>query len=130
MAPWAAMLLFALAAVSEGTEPLRLLLMAPDNSTGVSNVVFLLVTSGFNACLLNVSIFLVTSYTSALTLQVLGNVKSCLSIGISVLIFRNYMSWVQALGVAICLCGVWLYNKYGSTVKAPATTGMEMSAVP
>merc|ERR1712107_107550 len=108
----------------------RLLLMSPGNSTGVSNVVFLLVTSGFNACLLNVSNFLVTSYTSALTLQVLGNVKSCMSIGISVLIFRNYMSWAQAFGVAICLCGVWLYNKCGSTLKALTTISVEVYAVP
>merc|ERR1712232_1111598 len=126
MAPWAAVLLIALAALSEGMEPLELLLAAPENSMGVSNVVFLLVVSGFNACLLNVSNFLVTSYTSPLTLQVLGNVKSCLSIGISVVIFRNYMSWEQSLGVAVCLCGAWLYNKYGATVKAPKAVFVEM----
>eukprot|EP00913_Durusdinium_trenchii_P035515 g33235.t1 len=43
---------------------------------------YLLVLSGLNACLLNIANFLVTSYTSPVTLQVLGNVKSCLSIAV------------------------------------------------
>ena len=68
--------------------------------------------SGLNACLLNIANFLVTSYTSParrplglqgcqrqirqaqVTLQVLGNVKSCLSIAVSVAIFRTNVAHV------------------------------------
>merc|ERR1712014_319713 len=98
-------------------DPLRLLLQDTGNTTGVSNVLFLLILSGLNACLLNVSNFLVTSYTWAVTLQVLGNVKSCLSIAISVAIFKNELLWEQAIGVVACLAGVWYYNKYGGPAK-------------
>ncbi|CAK9071301.1 GDP-mannose transporter GONST5 (Protein GOLGI NUCLEOTIDE SUGAR TRANSPORTER 5), partial [Durusdinium trenchii] len=45
------------------------------------------------------------------TLQVLGNVKSCLSIAVSVAIFRNSLTFEQAVGVGTCLVGVWLYNQ-------------------
>eukprot|EP00439_Symbiodinium_sp_Y106_P008964 s793_g1.t1 len=70
--------------------------------------------SGLNACLLNIANFLVTSYTSPVTLQVLGNVKSCLSIAVSVAIFRNSLTLEQALGVCTCLVGVWMYNQKSS----------------
>lgn len=132
MAPWAALLLFGLAIFSEGYAPIALLMSGLRGARGVSNVMFLLVLSGLNACLLNVSNFLVTSYTSPVTLQVLGNVKSCLSIGVSVLIFRNDMTWEQAVGVFICLFGVWVYNQYGGVVKTKmgSDAGLEMAAIP
>ncbi|CAK9062300.1 unnamed protein product [Durusdinium trenchii] len=79
--------------------------------TGIGTVMYLLVLSGLNACLLNIANFLVTSYTSPVTLQVLGNVKSCLSIAVSVAIFRNSLTFEQAVGVGTCLVGVWLYNQ-------------------
>ena len=49
----------------------------------------LVLLSALNAFLLNLANFLVTKLTSAVTLQVLGNVKVVLSIGISLLIFGN-----------------------------------------
>ncbi|KAJ1616581.1 triose-phosphate transporter family-domain-containing protein [Pavlovales sp. CCMP2436] len=67
--------------------------------------------SGAIAFLLNVCNFLVTKYTSAVTLQVLGNVKVVLSIGISLLIFGNELSPVSALGCLVTLGGVWLYER-------------------
>lgn len=104
MAPWSAVLLFAMAFVSEGTEPLVVLLDgASTHSTGLLKVLMLLSLSGLNACLLNIANFLVTFHTSALTLQVLGNVKTVLSIGVSVCIFRNPLSKAQALGCASAL---------------------------
>merc|ERR1712137_1053235 len=85
----------------------------------------LLIVSGLNACLLNVANFMVTSYTSPLTLQVLGNVKSCVGIAVSVAIFRNALTWQQGVGVAVCLLGVWVYNQKGGEQKivAPADRG-------
>jgi drug/metabolite transporter (DMT)-like permease len=67
--------------------------------------------SGAIAFLLNVCNFLVTQYTSAVTLQVLGNVKVVISIAISLLIFGNALSPWSAVGCAITLGGVWLYER-------------------
>lgn len=129
MAPWAAANLFVLACLIEGFEPELLLLRGLWGSqsghrvTGGSTVLVLLIVSGLNACLLNVANFLVTSYTSPVTLQVLGNVKSCLSIIVSVSIFRNHLNAEQAFGVAACLFGVWVYNRKGGAVSPEPTKG-------
>lgn len=126
MSPWAAMVLFIMALFSEGLEPLVMLIPDFDvtetgvGKTGTGHVAWLLIVSGLNACLLNLANFLVTSYTSAVMLQVLGNVKSCLSIGISVAIFRNSLNGEQAAGVVACLFGVWLYNWRGGVQKVQA----------
>jgi len=125
MAPWAAGLLQLAALFVEGLEPFRLLLsgfgsapgQGPAPATGVGRVWLLLLAGGSIACLLNITNFLVTAYTSAVTLQVLGNVKNCMAIGVSVLIFRNDLHLLQAVGVSICLFGVGIYNKKGGIVK-------------
>lgn len=114
MAPWSAAFLAVLMILSEGASPILMLITPAD---GVFNVICLLIVSGFNACLLNVTNFLVTSYTSPVTLQVLGNVKNCMAIGVSVAIFGNDLTFDQLVGVAVCLLGVWIYNKYGKTIK-------------
>eukprot|EP00931_Biecheleriopsis_adriatica_P073586 TRINITY_DN47842_c0_g1_i1.p1 TRINITY_DN47842_c0_g1~~TRINITY_DN47842_c0_g1_i1.p1 ORF type:complete len:394 (+),score=59.22 TRINITY_DN47842_c0_g1_i1:111-1184(+) len=121
MSPLSAVWLSLLGIFIEGTEPLALLFtgLFPDSDrrvTGGNYVLFLLTFSGLNACLLNLANFLVTSYTSPVTLQVLGNVKSCLSIAVSVAIFRNSLTSEQAVGVVTCLFGVWIYNQKGSGV--------------
>ncbi|OLP99764.1 putative sugar phosphate/phosphate translocator [Symbiodinium microadriaticum] len=148
MAPWAAMWLTLImlfmeagtdehdvqipsfsAAPGKGGEPLFLLLtvfdlqgLGPDGDggvTGAGQVLSLLMLSGLNACLLNIANFLVTSYTSPVTLQVLGNVKSCLSIAVSVAIFRNSLTLEQAIGVCTCLIGVWMYNQKAAADAEP-----------
>ena len=63
------------------------------------------------AFLLNLSQFVVTKRTSAVTLQVLGNVKVVLSIGVSLLIFGNPVSMWSAAGCVITLAGVAAYNR-------------------
>lgn len=68
------------------------------------------VASSLVAFFLNVAQFLVTRATSAVTLQVLGNVKVVLLIGVSVAIFGNEVSMQGAVGCALCLIGVALYN--------------------
>jgi len=119
MAPWSAALLLAMSLATEGSEPMLLLYGAAGaNSTGLLKVLLLLVISGLNACLLNISNFLVTFHTNAVTLQVLGNVKTVLSIVVSVCIFRNPLSLSQAVGCVICLGGVWLYNSKGKSFKS------------
>ena len=59
---------------------------------------------------LNLANFLVTKYTSAVALQVLGNVKVVLSIVVSLIIFGNKVSEVSVLGCVITLLGVAMYN--------------------
>jgi solute carrier family 35 protein E4 len=124
MAPWAALFLASLSAFSEGLEPLVEVvhgLMGANSAgqklTGGPMLLLMLLVSGLNACLLNVANFSVTSYTSPLTMQVLGNVKNCMSIIISVAIFKNDLLPAQAVGVATCLAGVYLYNSRGGVVK-------------
>ena len=51
-----------------------------------------------------------TKATSAVTLQVLGNIKVVLLILLSVAIFGNEVSLQAAVGCALCLGGVVLYN--------------------
>lgn len=124
-APWAALLLSLAAITSEGLEPVRLLasgLVGSDGGpgrevTGGLRVLGLLIISGLNACLLNVANFSVTAYTGPVTLQVLGNVKNCVSIGVSVAVFRNALKVEQVMGVGTCLLGVWLYQQKGAELK-------------
>eukprot|EP01103_Thecamoeba_quadrilineata_P005037 TRINITY_DN14892_c0_g1_i1.p1 TRINITY_DN14892_c0_g1~~TRINITY_DN14892_c0_g1_i1.p1 ORF type:complete len:323 (+),score=50.25 TRINITY_DN14892_c0_g1_i1:87-1055(+) len=66
--------------------------------------------SGTIAFWLNIMNLLVTKYTSALTLQVLGNVKVVLSIIVSVLIFQNQVSFLAWIGCAITLAGGQWYS--------------------
>lgn len=121
MAPWAALLLELAALCSEGIAPLWLLFSAliPSTSTrGVPQVLVLLTSGGVVAFLLNITNFLVTSYTSPVTLQVLGNVKNCLAIVVSVAIFRNPLLPLQVLGGLVCLSGVWIYNSRGGAANS------------
>ena len=137
MAPMSAFVLSFLMICIEGLEPITLL-VAPAKPgtpvTGLGTLTFLLMLSGLNACLLNISNFLVTSHTSPVTLQVLGNVKSCLGIAVSVAIFKNSITMEQLLGVFTCLFGVWIYNQKDpppltSTTPMPSGKLMPVSDV-
>jgi solute carrier family 35 protein E4 len=127
MAPFAAALLLIFSLLSEGLEPYVLLMPKlrvspiegpPTHGTGT--VVLLLALSGVTAWALNIMNFLVTAYTGPVTLQVLGNVKSCASIAVSVAIFGNPLLGSQIAGVGTCLLGVWIYTNRGGVVKPPA----------
>lgn len=111
MAPWSAAFLFIGSLSLEGTKPLMLLHHGSRNDVkGTCNVLMLLGLGGLNACLLNIANFQVTADTSAVMLNVLGNVKSCIGIGVSVLLFGNALTLGQIAGVAICLLGVYFYK--------------------
>lgn len=71
------------------------------------SIVILSATIAFG---LNVTNFLVTQFTSAVTLQVLGNAKNVLTIVLSVWLFGNSVSLTSAIGCCITLFGVGLYN--------------------
>jgi len=123
LAPWTGGILVAMSLVFEGPATLTLLLPpAEGEKTGIPTVLLLLLLSGANACFLNISGNQVTAHVGAVMLQVLGNVKACLSIIVSCMIFRNPVTVGQALGVVVCLFGVALYNWKGGTVKASASS--------
>mmetsp|Transcript_35298 Transcript_35298/g.82410 ORF Transcript_35298/g.82410 Transcript_35298/m.82410 type:complete len:362 (-) Transcript_35298:62-1147(-) len=124
MAPFAGAILGVASLILEGIEPITIFF--PDSwegnpvpTTGIERLFGLLTMSGLNACFLNIANFLVTSYTNALTLQVLGNVKACLAIAISVAIFGNELLVAQGVGVFICLFGVWVYQNKGGAAEKP-----------
>jgi len=75
-----------------------------------ASLIFWLFLSGLIAFVLNMMNLLVTKYTSAVTLQVLGNVKVVLSIIVSVFIFQNQVSFLAWLGCTITLLGVNWYT--------------------
>lgn len=107
MAPSSALLLCALSIFFEGAMPYREIV-----SSDIS-LALVLVLAGINACLLNLVNFLVTFYTGAVTLQVLGNVKVILGVIVSAMIFGNPIAHSQKFGCALSLFGVWVYQSYG-----------------
>eukprot|EP01018_Ginkgo_biloba_P029232 Gb_35221 [translate_table: standard] len=74
-------------------------------------MVFLLVLNSAMAYLVNLTNFLVTKHTSALTLQVLGNAKGAVAVVISILLFRNPVSFVGMAGYTLTVIGVVLYGE-------------------
>jgi len=125
MSPYAAIMMLVSSLVMEGVAPITLLVQGAGFSvygmaagTGSRTVMMVVVLSGVNAFFLNLSTFLVTAYTSAVMLQVLGNVKSCFGIAISVVIFGNALSMLQGVGVFVTLLGVWIYQRESAKLKA------------
>ncbi|KAK9824551.1 hypothetical protein WJX72_011263 [[Myrmecia] bisecta] len=77
----------------------------------------------FNSMLayfVNLTNFLVTRHTSALTLQVLGNAKGVLMVIISIALFHNEVSVIGMLGYAIAVFGVATYAYAKQTTKPSA----------
>ncbi|KAJ3672485.1 hypothetical protein LUZ60_007206 [Juncus effusus] len=75
------------------------------------NFALLLLANSTVAYLVNLTNFLVTRHTSALTLQVLGNAKAAVAAFVSVLVFRNPVTSSGILGFAITVSGVGLYSE-------------------
>ncbi|KAK4404832.1 udp-uronic acid transporter 1 [Sesamum angolense] len=65
-------------------------------------------TMAYGANLCN---FLVTKHTSALTLQVLGNAKGAVAVVISILIFRNPVTFIGIAGYTMTVMGVAAYGE-------------------
>ncbi|KAF3441991.1 hypothetical protein FNV43_RR15907 [Rhamnella rubrinervis] len=71
----------------------------------------LLLVNSVMAYSANLSNFLVTKHTSALTLQVLGNAKGAVAVVISILIFRNPVTAIGIGGYTITVIGVIAYGE-------------------
>ncbi|EPS64971.1 plastidic phosphate translocator-like protein2, partial [Genlisea aurea] len=76
-----------------------------------SGILWLLLFNSSLAFFVNLTNFLVTKHTSALTLQVLGNAKGAVAVVISILIFRNPVSVTGMLGYSLTVVGVILYSE-------------------
>lgn len=74
-------------------------------------IIFLLSVNSAMAYFVNLTNFLVTKHTSALTLQVLGNAKGAVAVVVSILLFRNPVSVVGMLGYGLTVFGVVLYSE-------------------
>jgi drug/metabolite transporter (DMT)-like permease len=79
----------------------------------------------FNSALayfVNLTNFLVTKHTSALTLQVLGNAKGVVAVVVSVLCFRNPVTFYSMLGYAITVMGVVFYSQAKKMARRTEST--------
>ncbi|CAO2814252.1 unnamed protein product [Amaranthus hypochondriacus] len=75
------------------------------------SIVWYLLFNSALAYFVNLTNFLVTKHTSALTLQVLGNAKGAVAVVVSILIFRNPVSVTGMLGYCLTVIGVILYSE-------------------
>jgi drug/metabolite transporter (DMT)-like permease len=71
----------------------------------------LLLINSAMAFFVNLTNFLVTKHTSALTLQVLGNAKGAVAVVVSILIFQNPVTTLGMVGYGITVAGVVLYGE-------------------
>ncbi|XP_027069533.1 probable sugar phosphate/phosphate translocator At3g11320 [Coffea eugenioides] len=74
-------------------------------------IIWYLLLNSALAYFVNLTNFLVTKHTSALTLQVLGNAKGAVAVVISIMIFRNPVSVIGMLGYVLTVTGVVLYSE-------------------
>ena len=113
MAPYCMVFGLLLSLCSEGLEPISVLIYADRGSAATAALVLL---SAGNAYFLNVANFAVTRAVGAVSLQVLGIVKSIVAILASAWWFGNPVTDEQAWGCVICLGGVALYHAQGRTI--------------
>lgn len=69
-----------------------------------------ILAGGILAINLNFSEFVLIGRTSALTLNVAGNIKVVAVSALSVLFFKTRISALNISGYAVCILGVWIYN--------------------
>lgn len=81
-----------------------------NNMNSKISLFFMLLLNGVIAFLLNITNFITTKKTSALTVTVAGNVKHIITIITSVIIFQNPISPLNAIGSIIAILGAMLYS--------------------
>jgi len=113
MAPVSFILIFPIALVSEFST----LSEYDFEKYGTSFVLCNLLISGVVAYLLNLCVFFAIKSTSPLTFTVFGNLKVVAVIGISVVIFKNEITWWNGLGCIIATAGIIWYNAIEYQIK-------------
>ncbi|KAK4260495.1 hypothetical protein QN277_003597 [Acacia crassicarpa] len=107
MAPMAALILLPFTLYIEG----NVAAITVEKARGDPFIIFLLIGNATVAYLVNLTNFMVTKHTSALTLQVLGNAKASVAAVVSILIFKNPVTVLGMMGFAITIMGVVLYSE-------------------
>ncbi|KAL0303806.1 UNVERIFIED_CONTAM: putative sugar phosphate/phosphate translocator [Sesamum radiatum] len=107
MAPIAVVLLLPVTLCMEKNVVSTTLALAREDT----RIIWLLLFSSVLAYFVNLTNFLVTKHTSALTLQVLGNAKGAVAVVVSILIFKNPVSATGMLGYSLTVFGVILYSE-------------------
>ncbi|XP_075725010.1 solute carrier family 35 member E3-like [Rhipicephalus microplus] len=83
----------------------------------------LLVGSSLAGCLLTLTMQWLLGRTSALTYQVLGHVKMCVTLIACAIVFDENLKLMQQAGVFLTLCGAVLYTAFKSRDQpAPSTS--------
>ncbi|CAH1233147.1 SLC35E4 [Branchiostoma lanceolatum] len=77
----------------------------------------LILLSCISAVGYNTMTFVVTYYTSAVTLQVLGNVNMLVNVVVSVLIFQNTVTATSVAGILVTLLGILMYQRANQIKK-------------
>jgi len=77
-----------------------------------------LVFSGIIACAINLANFVLTFFTDAVTVQVLGVAKMVVTSIVSVYIFHNPVSNEQILGCAFATMGIYVFKAYGERIPS------------
>mmetsp|Transcript_10480 Transcript_10480/g.17132 ORF Transcript_10480/g.17132 Transcript_10480/m.17132 type:complete len:350 (-) Transcript_10480:446-1495(-) len=127
MAPLSLAILGPFAGLAEGPE----IMQRTDLQTNIKPLLMILVISGAIAFLLNWTTFLAIQSTSSLTFNVAGNLKSVIAIVISVLVFKNEIGPLNALGCIVALAGVGWYGviKHEISEKEKAARAAEKVTV-
>ncbi|XP_051138880.1 UDP-URONIC ACID TRANSPORTER 1-like isoform X1 [Andrographis paniculata] len=107
MAPIAVLVLLPIALVME-PQAIDMVLSLGTDQKLMWILLLLNSTMAYGANLCN---FLVTKHTSALTLQVLGNAKGAVAVVISILIFRNPVTFIGIAGYTMTVLGVVAYGE-------------------
>ncbi|CAJ1862529.1 unnamed protein product [Sphenostylis stenocarpa] len=107
MAPMAVVFLLPATLIMEENVVGITLALARDDA----KIIWYLLFNSALAYFVNLTNFLVTKHTSALTLQVLGNAKGAVAVVVSILIFRNPVSVTGMMGYSLTVFGVILYSE-------------------
>ncbi|KAK9072939.1 hypothetical protein SSX86_009375 [Deinandra increscens subsp. villosa] len=113
MAPMAATILLPFSLYIEG----NVFSKTVDKTRTDSFIVLLLIGNATVAYLVNLTNFMVTKHTSALTLQVLGNAKAAVAAVVSVLIFKNPVTVMGVSGFGVTIMGVVVYSEARRRLK-------------
>ncbi|CAK8570333.1 unnamed protein product [Lathyrus sativus] len=133
MAPFATLIMVLPAMLLEGNGILEWLSIHPYPWAAL----IIIFSSGVLAFCLNFSIFYVIHSTTAVTFNVAGNLKVAVAVLVSWLIFRNPISYMNAVGCAITLVGCTFYgyvrhllSQQPSVPGTPRTPRSKMELLP
>jgi len=81
---------------------------------------FSIFTTGIFGFLINIAVFLQIKFTSPLTNNISGTLKSCIQTLFAIMIYKNHISLANAIGIVMVIVGSFLYSnvKYKEMMEA------------